>query len=128
MNLVWYNTLQKPPFTPPAEYFPIAWTILYILMGIAFIVILFKKRSFDKYIAVLVFIIQLILNIFWSYIFFNLKMINLALFDVMLLLVAVVVCTVYFFKLSKFAGALLIPYLLQVVFALYLNAGFAILN
>ena len=128
MNLSWYNTLNKPPFTPPAAYFPIAWGILYTLMTIAFFIILSKQHSQNKYIAVNLFLFQLILNFTWSYVFFEMKSIRFALLDVIFLLIVLIFTIIYFFKLSKTAGILLIPYLLQVIFALYLNSGIAILN
>lgn len=128
MNLLWYNTLNKPPFTPPASYFPMAWGILYTLMTIAFFVILSKPHSQNKYIAVNLFLFQLILNFTWSYVFFEMKSIRLALLDVIFLFVILIFTIIYFFKLSKLAGILLIPYLLQVIFAIYLNLGIAILN
>lgn len=127
MNL-WYNTLQKPPLTPPASYFPMAWGILYSLMTIAFFIILSKPHSQDKYIAVNLFLFQLILNFTWSYVFFEMKSIRLALLDVIFLLIILFLTIIYFFKISKLAGILLITYLLQVIFALYLNFGIAILN
>ncbi len=127
MNL-WYNTLQKPPLTPPASYFPMAWGILYSLMTIAFFIILSKPHSQDKYIAVNLFLFQLILNFTWSYVFFEMKSIRLALLDVIFLLIILFLTIIYFFKISKLAGILLIPYLLQVIFALYLNFGITILN
>lgn len=128
MNLLWYNTLNKPPFTPPASYFPMAWGILYTLMTIAFFVILSKPHSQNKYIAVNLFLFQLILNFTWSYVFFEMKSIRLALLDVIFLFIILIFTIIYFFKLSKLAGILLIPYLLQVIFAIYLNLGIAILN
>ncbi|MBQ8459775.1 tryptophan-rich sensory protein [bacterium] len=124
----WYNTLTKPPLTPPASYFPVAWGILYTLMTIAFFVILSKPHSQDKYIAVNLFLFQLVLNFTWSYVFFEMKSISLGLLDVIFLLILLIFTVIYFFKLSKLAGILLIPYLLQVIFALYLNLGFLILN
>ena len=127
MNL-WYKNLAKPPLTPPAAYFPIAWGILYTLMTIAFLVVLSKPHSKDKYIAVNLFLIQLIINFIWSYVFFEMKSIGLALIDVVLLLVILSFTLVYFFKISKLAGVLLIPYLLQVIFACYLNLGIKVLN
>ena len=127
MNL-WYQTLTKPPFTPPASYFPIAWGILYTLMTIAFFVVLSKPHSQEKYVAVNLFLFQLILNFTWSYVFFEMQSIFLGLVDVVILLILLVLTIIYFFKVSKFAGFLMIPYLLQVIFALYLNIGFAILN
>ena len=127
MNL-WYQTLTKPPFTPPASYFPIAWGVLYTLMTIAFFVVLSKPHSQKKYVAVNLFLFQLILNFTWSYVFFEMESILLGLLDVILLLILLSFTIYYFFKVSKLAGILLIPYLLQVIFALYLNLGFAILN
>lgn len=127
MNL-WYLTLQKPPFTPPASYFPIAWTILYSLMAIAFFIVITKPASKEKYFAINLFLVQLIFNFMWSYVFFDLQSIPYALADVILLLGFVIAAIIYFFKISKAAGYLLIPYLLQVIFAVYLTLGLAILN
>lgn len=127
MNL-WYLTLTKPPFTPPATYFPIAWGILYSLMTIAFFLVLSKPHSQEKYIAVNLFLFQLILNFTWSYAFFEMQSILMGLIDVVILLILLSFTIYYFFKVSKIAGVMLIPYLLQVIFALYLNIGFAILN
>lgn len=127
MNL-WYQTLTKPPFTPPASYFPIAWTILYILMGIAFLIIVFKPSTKTKSYAINLFLVQLIFNFLWSYIFFELQSIEYALIDVILLFVFLVFTIFYFFKLSKVSAFLLIPYLLQVIFAIYLNCGILVLN
>lgn len=124
----WYKTLNKPPLTPPSAYFPIAWGILYTLMAISFVIILFKPYTKDKYIAVNLFLFQLILNFTWSYVFFELKSIVLAFIDLLLLLLFLIFTVYYFFKLSKTAGILLIPYLLQVIFALYLNLGILFLN
>ena len=124
----WYANLNKPPLTPPAAYFPVAWGILYTLMAISFFIILSKPHSKDKYIAVYLFLFQLMLNFTWSYVFFELKSINIALFDVVLLFILLCFTIVYFFRISKFAAILLIPYVFQVLFAIYLNAGILILN
>lgn len=124
----WYQTLVKPPFTPPASYFPTAWGVLYSLMTVSFFIILSKPHSQEKYIAVNLFIFQLILNFTWSYVFFEMKSIRLALLDVIFLCILLILTVIYFFKLSKTAGILMIPYLLQVIFAIYLNFGLAILN
>ena len=90
MNLLWYQTLVKPAFTPSPSYFPIAWSILYILMGVAFVIILYKPPSKVKSYAINLFLIQLIFNLLWSYIFFDMKSIGLALVDVILLLVVLI--------------------------------------
>lgn len=125
---IWYQELAKPPYTPPATYFPIAWGVLYSLMAIAFFIVLTKPNSKNKSIAISLFLYQLIFNFAWSYIFFNFKSINLALFDIIILLLLLLLTIIYFFKVSKTAGWLLIPYLLQVIFAIYLNLGILILN
>lgn len=127
MNL-WYLTLEKPPFTPPIGYFPIAWAILYSLMAIAFFLVITKPDSKEKYLAINLFLVQLILNFLWSYVFFDLQSIPYALADVILLFGFLLSTVIYFFKISKTAGYLLIPYLLQVIFAVYLTIGLAILN
>ncbi len=127
MNL-WYQKLTKPLFTPPAEYFPIAWGILYTLMGLSFLLIILSPKTKEKDYAVILFIIQLILNLAWSYLFFDMQSINLALADVILLFVFLIPTMYFFFKISKLAGFLLIPYLLQVIFAIYLTMGLRILN
>lgn len=124
----WYKTLNKPPFTPPSSYFPVAWTILYTLMAISFFIILLKPNTKDKYIAVNLFLFQLILNFTWSYVFFEMKSIILAFVDLVFLFVLLVLTIFYFWKLSKTSVILLFPYLLQVIFALYLNFGILILN
>ncbi len=125
---IWYLSLTKPPLTPPTSYFPVAWSILYFLMTIAFFIVVTKPNSKEKLYATNLFLIQLIFNFLWSYLFFEMKSIELALVDVILLLVVLIFTVVYFFRLSKFAGWLLVPYLLQVIFALYLNFGILILN
>ena len=124
----WYQTLNKPPLTPPASYFPIAWGILYTLMTISFFMVLSKPHSKDKYIAVNLFLFQLIFNFTWSYVFFELKSITLAFLDLIFLFICLGFTMYYFLKISKIAGILLIPYMLQVIFALYLNLGILILN
>jgi len=120
--------LIKPPLTPPAVYFPAAWGVLYTIMAISFFIILVNKNNKNKCTAVMLFGLQLVLNFLWCYLFFKMQSIRLALLDVILLLIILIFTIIKFFKISKAAGWLLIPYLLQVIFALYLNAGLLILN
>jgi len=120
--------LIKPPLTPPAVYFPVAWGVLYTIMAISFFIILVNKNNKNKCTAVMLFGLQLVLNFLWCYLFFKMQSIRLALLDVILLLIILIFTIIKFFKISKAAGWLLIPYLLQVIFALYLNAGLLILN
>ena len=125
---IWYETLTKPPMTPPNTYFPIAWSVLYLLMFISFVIILKSKNSPTKLNAAIFFCIQLAFNLLWSYLFFDLHKMEFALVDVILILIFLVLTMKEFYKISKWACYLLIPYLLQVIFAIYLNTGFIILN
>ena len=124
----WYSTLNKPFLTPPPAYFPIAWTILYILMAISFGIILTKPKSKDKSLAISFFVLQLIFNLIWSFIFFEQKNILLALIDIIFIGIFLTITMIYFYKLSKIAFGLLIPYCLQIIFAIYLNFSILILN
>jgi len=123
----WYSHLNQPPGTPPNIVFPIVWTILYTLMGIA-LALLWSSNSSNKQLSFGLFALQLILNFNWSWIFFGLKNSGLALIDLMLLWVAV--CgTIFALKKHTALGAwLLLPYLIWTTYALYLNLFVWILN
>ncbi len=123
----WYDLLIKPPLVPPDYIFIIVWSILYILMAISFVIIL-AQRSKPKKFAVTIFVIQFILNIIWSPLFFNLYRIDLAFIDIILLWFAILLMLFAFYKNSKIAAFLQIPYFLWVSFAIYLNLGFLVLN
>jgi benzodiazapine receptor len=125
----WYATIQKPPFTPPGWLFAPVWTLLYLLMGISFFLIWRKgvagpvARN-----AVVLFGLQLALNVLWSAFFFGLRNIFLG-FAVIVLLWAAILLTMAFFRLvSGTAAYLLIPYLLWVSFAAVLNFSILRLN
>lgn len=125
----WYATLNKPAFNPPNFIFAPVWTILYFLMGIsAFLV--FEKGFAKKEVrlALLVFAIQLILNILWSFVFFGLKSPGLAFLEIIILWVSILATTLAFYKISKPASFLLIPYLLWTTFAVFLNFAIFRLN
>ncbi len=120
---------NKPPLVPPGQVFPIVWTILYALMGIAFYLVVNAhddKKSLQ--IAKIVFYLQLLLNFSWSIVFFRLQLCSVAFVIVCLLLFMIVINIIVFKRIHRLAGYLLIPYLLWVAFALYLNLGFCILN
>ena len=125
----WYAGLQKPELNPPTWVFEPVWTALYILMGISLCLIwqsgIAKKEVFLGFIL---FIIQLGLNIGWSYLFFGMHTIFYA-FICIIALWTVLLCTILqVSRSSVIAGALLIPYLLWVSFATYLNWAIMILN
>ena len=123
----WYVTLEKPAFNPPNYLFAPVWTVLYIFIGIALYLIWTSKSKY-KTIALWLFFIQLVLNFLWSYIFFSQKLINLAMFEIALLWVVIIACIYYFWKISKLASYLFIPYLLWVSFASILNYYILVLN
>jgi len=116
----WYRTLSKPFFSPPNEVFLPVWIFLFLLMGISLFLVWTEKEKENKK-AILIFSVQLILNVFWSIIFFGLNSIVLALLEIIILWLAILATIISFYKLSKTAGLLLVPYILWVSFALILN-------
>jgi translocator protein len=128
----WYATLTKPPFSPPNWIFGPVWTILYFLMGVAFYKLWIykpkKKEKRQKQIALRLFCAQLFFNFIWSWIFFGIHSPLFALLDIVILLYLIVLTTKAFFKLSQTAGILMLPYLLWVFFATFLNAAIVLLN
>lgn len=127
--LEWYASLAKPALAPPSWIFGIVWTILYVLMGVAaglvwnIPVFLSRVR-----LSLVVFGVQLVLNIVWVVLFFGFRLMGWALVEIFLLWFAVVLMEYLFFRQSKIAGVLLWPYLGWLTFAMYLNAGFVALN
>jgi len=125
----WYATLEKPPFTPPKWLFDPAWTLLYVLMGTAaFLVWRNGLGNRQVRIALIVFLIQLILNALWSVVFFGLESPLSGLIVISILWVAILVTIIKFFKISRVASVLMWPYLLWVTFAAVLNASIWLLN
>jgi tryptophan-rich sensory protein len=124
----WYQTLNKPFFTPPNWIFGPVWISLFVLMGISLFLVWRKSDHPQFKPALLFFSVQFILNILWSAAFFGLKSPLLGLMDIILLWVAILLTILNFFKVSKVAGMLLIPYLLWVSFATLLNFFLWVLN
>ena len=124
-----YQSLIKPSFTPPSWLFGVVWPILYLLMAIAAYRVWLKGRSGeDTTKALILYGIQLFLNFMWTILFFRFRLIGLAFFELMLLLVFILLTTFEFFKHDKLAGVLMIPYILWVSFAGVLNFTFWMLN
>ena len=121
-----YNSLQKPPLSPPSILFPIVWTILYVLMGISYGIL--DSKSLIELKTKIIFSLQLFVNATWSLIFFTLKWRLFAFIWIIILDVLVIVMIIDFFKKNKTAGLLQIPYLLWIIFASYLNLGVYLLN
>ena len=124
----WYATLNRPSFNPPNWIFGPVWTTLYILMGISFFLIWKQEASKVRKSAILIFLLQLLLNFAWSFIFFYFNMIGLALVEIILLWISIVMMLVVFYKIKPIASYINIPYLLWVTFATVLNASYYILN
>lgn len=124
----WYSTLIQPPLAPPGWLFAPVWTILYISMGVALFLYARKFSYEHKAWGYVLFFTQLLVNLSWSPAFFGIKNIGLALAIVILLDILVLFNILEFNKVSKTAARILIPYLIWILFATYLNAGLLILN
>ena len=124
-----FAALKQPPLSPPGWLFPVVWSILYTLMGIASYLVI-ASEGLQKHInsAITLYAVQLIFNFFWSFFFFNLKLYFFSFGWIIVLWLLIIATLVLFSRLSKTAGYLLIPYLLWVSFASYLNLGVALLN
>ena len=124
-----YNeTVIKPVLSPPMILFPIVWVILYALMGIAVARTQLKGKSTLQEKCLLIYIIQLAFNFCWSIFFFNLQAFGFAFLWLMVLWGLIIWMVPAFKKVDKAAAWLIVPYLLWVTFAAYLNAGTYLLN
>ena len=124
----WYRLLVKPPLNPPAWVFGPVWTMLYILMAVSAWMVWLRPGLPEARRGLLLFGIQLALNAAWSWIFFGFHQVGLALADILLLWAALLATLLAFRRMRASAAALLIPYLLWVSFAVYLNAALWFLN
>lgn len=125
----WYSNLTKSALNPPAWVFGPTWTILFILMGVAAYFVWDKGLKNKKVkICLLIFIIQLVLNAIWSIIFFGLHSPFWALIEIIILWITIMCTIIAFYKVSKLAAWLLLPYILWVSFATYLNYSVFALN
>ena len=126
-NHIDYSILNKPPLSPPKLLFPIAWSIIYLLMGISYY--LFRKdypNNEDK--ITFLYYFQLFINALWSIIFFLFKWRFLAIIWILLLLALIVWLTMLLYQKIKISSYLYIPYIIWVIFATYLTIGIYILN
>jgi len=117
----WYASLAKPAWTPPNAVFAPVWTVLYVLMAVAAWLV-WRRAGFSRAgTALVLFVVQLCLNALWSYSFFGLERVDIAFVDIVALWVLILVVIVLFWRVDRRAGALMVPYLLWVGFASYLN-------
>ena len=126
----WYPTIKKPFFNPPNWVFAPVWTILYIMMGIAAGLVWDKLEENKELVkkGLFLFTIQLLLNLLWTYLFFGLQNILLALLEIVLLLLIIYETYLVFKKIDNTAGKLFIPYIAWVVFATILTISIYFLN
>lgn len=125
----WYASLIKPSWAPPNWLFGPVWTTLYVLIGVAFFLVWSKGLNRkDVQLALVIFAIQLILNLFWSIVFFGYESIFGGLIVIVFLWVSILVTIIVFYRISKPAGFLLVPYIVWVNIAGYLNYTVYILN
>ena len=125
----WYESLKKPSFNPPAWLFSPVWTALFIIMGISLFLVWQKGLNYNGVkIALIVFGIQLILNILWSILFFGLRSPLTAFIEIIILWILILMTILIFYPISKTAALLLLPYILWVSFASILNFSLWQLN
>ncbi len=128
-----FASMNQPPLSPPGWVFPVVWTILYVLMGFAtYLVWQSDVRMTESFMtresALQVYGVQLVVNFFWSIIFFGFSQYFFAFLWILLLLALIILNIVFYAKIRPLAGWLLVPYLLWVTFATYLNLGVFLLN
>lgn len=120
MNI--YSVMNKPFFSPPDYVFMIVWPILYILMGLAsYRIYMYREEGRDIGNALFYYLIQLLLNYLWSFIFFSFRLYGLAFIELIVLFIFILITFLKFSRIDKIAGYLLIPYILWSSFALILN-------
>lgn len=124
-NYIDYSLIEKPPLSPPKLAFPIAWSILYLLIGISYYI--YRKNNYDKK-TIQIYYIGLILNALWSIIFFVLKLRLLSIIWIIALIIITIILFINYKKQNKTSAYLLIPYIIWLIYATYINIGVYILN
>ena len=122
-----YNDMRQPSFAPPGIVFPIVWSILYTLMGISSYIVL-ESDSYSKDEAIFIYVVQLIVNLLWSFFFFTFKWYFFSFIWILLLIFLVSVMIKKFYDISKISGYIQIPYLVWLIFAAILNFSIFTLN
>ena len=123
-----YTSFVKPPLSPPGWLFGVIWPVLYLLMSIAAYIIYQTPQTLERKEATTFYWIQLFVNFLWPIVFFRFEWYWIAVGVIILLDILVSITTLRFYKINKAAGYLIIPYLLWILFATYLNIGIAVLN
>lgn len=124
----WFASLVKPAIYPPPIAFPLVWSTLYVLMGVALALVICARGAPARKAALIAFAVQLALNLAWSPVFFGMHRIVGGMALLVAIDIAVVATLVLFLRVRTFAGVLLVPYLGWVLFASVLNWQFLVLN
>ena len=127
-NIEWFDSLNKPFLTPPDWLFTPVWIVLYIMIASSLFIFLSSGITKEKHIPLVFFFTQLALNLAWSPVFFGMQNITGAFIIIIFMYIFLILTIITFFKHSKTASLLLIPYLLWISFAAYLNFGYLVLN
>lgn len=125
-NMMLFQMVNLPPLAPPGRLFPVIWTILYLLMGFASYLIYVRQPKSGR--ALLFYFLQLCVNFFWPILFFNQQLYLISFLWIILLWLLVLFTFAEFYCISRIAGCCLIPYLVWVTIAGYLNLGIYLLN
>ena len=126
-EMTFYDGLVKPAFAPPGWIFPVAWSILYAAMALSIWLVL-RTGAGSRWLTLGLYILQLVINLIWPFIFFKIQALGLAFFWLVLLWGLVLILMIQAFRFSKAAGWLLVPYLGWVSFAGYLSFMLARMN
>jgi benzodiazapine receptor len=125
----WYKNLVKPKLQPPGYVFGIAWTTIYLLIGYSFYLFLqYYKNNYLFNLALIIFIIQMFLNYSWTYVLNKYENLTLSFYHILLITIFVLINVVLFYKIKPKMGALLLPYMLWLLFASYLSFDLVRLN
>lgn len=125
---IWYDSLTKPFLSPPKWVFAPVWTILYGTLLTALILYTIKISNKSKFSGYVLFLTHMIFNFLWSPVFFILHKIDIALYIIFIMDISVILLVKKFFSVSKIAGTILIPYLVWIFYATYLNFQYYNLN
>ncbi|MBA2935758.1 tryptophan-rich sensory protein [Sphingomonas sp. CGMCC 1.13654] len=124
----WFASLAKPAAMPPGWVFPVAWTLLYILIGFALAMIVWARGASGRGIAIGLFLVQFALNLAWSPVFFAGHKIGAAFAIILLMIVVTIAAILSFARIRSRAALLMLPYLVWLCFAAYLNHAIEVLN
>jgi benzodiazapine receptor len=124
----WFAALLKPDFMPPGWMFGLAWTVLYVMIGLALAMILGARGARGRGVALILFTVQFALNLLWSPLFFAAHQVTGALIVIALLFVAAIATAIQFWRIRRAAGLLMLPYVAWLIFAGFLNYEIMRLN